>query len=131
MTDKARAVADVEPVRLSPSEDFCYCDHEISLQTVSGGAAPEGLYGRVTLKVKGQYIAYAPASALAALQAELTQARDEISTREIELMAQLAESQAEVERLREAAQLALKYGSFEQGSGVIKALQSALQGGKT
>ena len=51
---------DVEPVKLSPFEDFCYCDHEISLQIVSGGAAPEGLYGRVTLQVKGEYVDYVP-----------------------------------------------------------------------
>ena len=61
---------DVEPVKLSHSEDFCYCDHEISLQIVSGGAAPEGLYGRVTLQVKGEYVDYVPDSTLASLQAE-------------------------------------------------------------
>ena len=121
MTDQARAVADVEP--------FGY----VSQHTTPGmyewqfSKALGGVYRDTALSITE----VVPASALAALQAELTQARDEISTREIELMAQLAESQAEVERLREAAQLALKYGSFEQGSGVIKALQSALQGGKT
>ena len=67
---------DVEPVKLSPFEDFCYCDHEISLQIVSGGAAPEGLYGRVTLQVKGEYVDYVPASALAALRAENERLRE-------------------------------------------------------
>lgn len=42
-------------------EDLCYCNDEISLQIVSGGAAPEGLYGRVTLKVNGEYVNYVKA----------------------------------------------------------------------
>ena len=69
---------DVEPVKLSPFEDFCYCDHEISLQMVSGGAAPEGLYGRVTLQVKGEYVDYVPDSTLASLQAENERLKQEI-----------------------------------------------------
>ncbi len=44
-----------------PGEDFCYCGEEISLQSVSGGAAPEGLYGAVTLRVKGEYVRYVKA----------------------------------------------------------------------
>lgn len=45
----------------APAEDFCYCDDDISLQMVSGGAALEGLYGRVTLKINGQYVDYVKA----------------------------------------------------------------------
>jgi hypothetical protein len=39
-------------------EKFCFCNNDISLQMVSGGAATEGLHGRVTLKVKGVYVNY-------------------------------------------------------------------------
>jgi hypothetical protein len=39
-------------------QDFCYCNDEISLQIVSGGAAKEGLYGRVTLKIGDEYVEY-------------------------------------------------------------------------
>lgn len=46
--------ADAVPAK----EDFCYCNDEISLQIVSGGGAPEGLYGRVTLKISGEYVNY-------------------------------------------------------------------------
>ncbi len=45
----------------APAEDFCYCDDDISLQMVSGGAAPEGLYGRVTLKIGDAYVNYVKA----------------------------------------------------------------------
>lgn len=41
-----------------PDANFCYCGEEISLQMVSGGSAPEGLYGRVTLKVGDEYVSY-------------------------------------------------------------------------
>ena len=50
--------AEQEPVAMPEHEDFCYCGNEISLQMVSGGAAPEGLYGRVTLKVGDKYVNY-------------------------------------------------------------------------
>lgn len=36
----------------------CYCGEEISLQSVSGGHAPEGLYGRVTLRIGSHYVDY-------------------------------------------------------------------------
>jgi uncharacterized coiled-coil protein SlyX len=42
----------------SSAQDFCYCNDDISLQAVSGGAASEGLYGRVTLKVGEEYVKY-------------------------------------------------------------------------
>lgn len=41
-----------------PVESFCYCDDEISLQMVSGGGAEEGLFGRITLKIDGEYVSY-------------------------------------------------------------------------
>ncbi len=61
----------------APDEDFCYCDDDISLQMVSGGAALEGLYGRVTLKINGQYVDYvkaqpAPAEPVALESVHLT-----------------------------------------------------------
>ena len=37
---------------------FCYCNKEVSLQMVSGGAAPEGYLGKVTLRVGDQYRDY-------------------------------------------------------------------------
>lgn len=48
--------------RQGDGEHFCYCDEEISLQTVSGGASKDGLYGRVTLKVGDEYVEYVRAS---------------------------------------------------------------------
>ena len=97
---------DVEPVKLSPSEDFCYCGHEISLQMVSGGAAPEGLYGRVMLQVKGEYVDYVPASTLAALRAENEDHIQQLRKEQLyvqQLADQLSQAQAENERLREDA----------------------------
>lgn len=44
--------------KLSKGEHSCYCDDSIIPQMVSGGAAPEGLYGRVTLLVDGKYVDY-------------------------------------------------------------------------
>lgn len=63
--------------KAAPAEDFCYCDDDISLQMVSGGAALEGLYGRVTLKINGQYVDYvkaqpAPAEPVALESVHLT-----------------------------------------------------------
>jgi hypothetical protein len=43
---------------LPDGQQFCYCGDEISLQGVSGGAAPEGLYGSVTIKVGGEFVRY-------------------------------------------------------------------------
>ena len=41
------------------NEQFCYCNDEISLQTVAGGANKAGLYGEVTLKMEdGSYKTY-------------------------------------------------------------------------
>ena len=48
--DAAEAIRAHLAAQPAPAEDFCYCDDDISLQMVSGGAALEGLYGRVTLK---------------------------------------------------------------------------------
>ena len=63
--DARAAVQDIDRVLLAaapaPAEDFCYCNDDISLQIVSGGAAKEGLYGRVTLLIDGKYVDYVPA----------------------------------------------------------------------
>ena len=54
--------ARAQPAQAVPDkEDFCYCNDEISLQIVSGGGADEGLYGRVTLKINGEYVNYVKA----------------------------------------------------------------------
>lgn len=58
---KKGQIAAVLAAQPAPAEDFCYCDDDISLQMVSGGAALEGLYGRVTLKINGQYVDYVKA----------------------------------------------------------------------
>lgn len=39
-------------------EQFCFCNDDISLQIVSGGASVHGLYGEITLKVGGEYVTY-------------------------------------------------------------------------
>jgi len=59
--DAAEAIRAHLAAQPAPAEDFCYCDDDISLQMVSGGAALEGLYGRVTLKINGQYVDYVKA----------------------------------------------------------------------
>jgi hypothetical protein len=40
------------------SEDFCYCHDGVSLQMVSGGGAPDGYLGKVTLRIGDQYRDY-------------------------------------------------------------------------
>ena len=59
--DAAEAIRAHLAAQPAPAEDFCYCDDDISLQMVSGGAAPEGLYGRVTLKIGDAYVNYVKA----------------------------------------------------------------------
>jgi len=118
---------DVEPVKLSHSEDFCYCDHEISLQRVSGGATPEGLYGRVTLQVKGEYVDYVPASALAALQAENEEAK--ISAYQRGYLdgsaKKYADLEAEVERLKAANKQLLE--KIEKKDAILRQVLEALE----
>ena len=41
--------------------DSCFCHDGVSLQMVSGGAAPEGYLGKVTLLIDGEYVDYAKA----------------------------------------------------------------------
>lgn len=65
----------------APSEgQFCFCGDEISLQIVSGGAAPEGLYGRVTLKVNGEYVDYVKATSRPAMVTPTAQSIGDIAT---------------------------------------------------
>ena len=59
--DAAEAIRAHLAAQPAPAEDFCYCDDDISLQMVSGGAALEGLYGRVTLKIGDAYVNYVKA----------------------------------------------------------------------
>jgi hypothetical protein len=42
-------------------EDSCFCHEGVSLQIVSGGAAPEGYLGKVTLLIDGKYVDYVKA----------------------------------------------------------------------
>ena len=42
-------------------EDSCFCHSGVSLQSVSGGAAPEGYLGKVTLLIDGEYVDYVKA----------------------------------------------------------------------
>ena len=51
------------PVSPLGIEDFCFCNNEVSLQSVSGGAAPEGYLGRVRLKINGEFVSYVRESA--------------------------------------------------------------------
>jgi len=46
---------------LPEQEDFCFCHDGVSLQIVSGGAAPEGYLGKVTLLIDGKYVDYVKA----------------------------------------------------------------------
>ena len=41
-----------------PAQDSCFCHSGVSLQMVSGGAAPEGYLGWVTLLIDGAYVDY-------------------------------------------------------------------------
>lgn len=51
----------------------CACTQEISLSGYTGGAAPEGLYGRLYLHIEGRHswVDYIPETELAALRAQL------------------------------------------------------------
>jgi len=42
-------------------QDSCFCHDGVSLQIVSGGAAPEGYLGKVTLLIDGKYVDYVKA----------------------------------------------------------------------
>jgi hypothetical protein len=72
--DAAEAIRAHLAAQPAPAEDFCYCDDDISLQMVSGGAAPEGLYGRVTLKIGDAYVNYVKAQPAAPVPDALAEA---------------------------------------------------------
>lgn len=46
---------------LPVQEDSCFCHSGVSLQSVSGGAAPEGYLGKVTLLIDGENVDYVKA----------------------------------------------------------------------
>lgn len=46
---------------LPEQQDSCFCHDGVSLQIVSGGAAPEGYLGKVTLLIDGKYVDYVKA----------------------------------------------------------------------
>ncbi len=54
----AKATAEMLAADAPPDEDFCYCNKDVSLQIVSGGGAPEGYLGKVTLRIGDQYRDY-------------------------------------------------------------------------
>lgn len=85
------AATRAQPFTVPQAEDFCYCDDSISLQIVSGGGSKEGLYGKVTLKLNGEYVDY--------VQATLQQAeRREMQETEQMLRAEIARLQAVASR---------------------------------
>lgn len=50
------------PLPVQPEQEQpCYCGPAASLQMVSGGAAPEGYLGKVTLLIDGAYVDYVKA----------------------------------------------------------------------
>lgn len=50
------------PLPVQPEQqDACFCHDGVSLQIVSGGAAPEGYLGKVTLLIDGKYVDYVKA----------------------------------------------------------------------
>jgi hypothetical protein len=55
------ALAQPEQETTPEDQDFCYCGPSVSLQMVSGGAAPEGYLGKVTLLIDGKYVDYVKA----------------------------------------------------------------------
>jgi hypothetical protein len=63
--DEARELVRLAAHKLKPplpeQEDFCFCHDGVSLQIVSGGAAPEGYLGKVTLLIDGKYVDYVKA----------------------------------------------------------------------
>ena len=65
-----------------PAQDSCFCHSGVSLQMVSGGAAPEGYLGWVTLLIDGAYVDYVrarPAQEQVARIAVLEAALNEIA----------------------------------------------------
>ena len=58
----ARAIdQEPTPAPVPVQKDSCFCHDGASLQTVSGGAAPEGYLGKVTLLIDGEYVDYVKA----------------------------------------------------------------------
>jgi hypothetical protein len=56
------------PPAAPKQEDFCFCHDGVSLQIVSGGAAPEGYLGKVTLLIDGKYVDYVKAQPVQPVQ---------------------------------------------------------------
>jgi hypothetical protein len=53
-----------QPAQREPVEQSCFCHSGVSLQSVSGGASPDGYLGRLTLLIDGlrvEYVAAQPA----------------------------------------------------------------------
>lgn len=56
---RAGETAAANSVQAMPGQEkFCYCNDQFSLQMVSGGGSEDGLFGRITCKVDGQYVDY-------------------------------------------------------------------------
>ena len=55
-----QSIADLRSViaEMEAGEQPCFCDEHVSLQMVSGGGAPEGYLGKVTLRIGDQYRDY-------------------------------------------------------------------------
>lgn len=54
-----------------PAEEPCFCDSEISLQSVAGGAHPTGLHGTVWLRIGDQTVEYVRKSSSPAVRNEI------------------------------------------------------------
>ena len=84
LKDLARSVCDEvgKAAFAQPAQDSCFCHSGVSLQMVSGGAAPEGYLGWVTLLIDGAYVDYVrarPAQEQVARIAVLEAALNEIA----------------------------------------------------
>ena len=55
---KSKAIEALTAANAVSAEQFCYCNPDVSLQMVSGGGAPDGYLGRVTLRIGDQYRDY-------------------------------------------------------------------------
>lgn len=57
---RVRALALAAPVSAVPAS-LCACNEGLSLSSYSGGAAPEGWAGRLTMRREGKFVDYVPA----------------------------------------------------------------------
>lgn len=83
------------PVSPLGREDFCFCDNHVSLQSISGGLAPEGYLGSVRLNIDGEFVSYVRAD----LHAERARVPDGFFT-DLQQAKNTAERSSKIDRLR-------------------------------